>query len=218
MLASSRKPLTLIVQRTPKMLTAQDLYSLEQYSAHRPDFKRRAVQHRKQRQIKLGPNVTLHFEDRVTVQYQIQEMLLIERTFSSQGIQDELDAYNPLIPTGSNLKATMTIEYSDPDIRAQQLTLLRGIEDRVFLQVQGFDPVYAVADEDLDRSTDVKTSAVHFLRFELTVDMIKALQDQTTGLTLGVDHDNYSHSTPVPASTINSLIADFVDQPKLALS
>ena len=200
------------------MLTSQDLYSLEQYSARRPEFKLRAVQHRKQRQLQLGANVTLHFEDRVTVQYQIQEMLLIERTFSQQGIQDELDAYNPLIPTGSNLKATMTIEYSDPTVRAYQLALLRGIEDRVFLQVEGHQPVYAVADEDLDRSNDVKTSAVHFLRFELTADMITALQNQTTGLTVCVDHENYLHSTPVPLSTINSLIADFADQPRLALS
>ena len=200
------------------MLTARDLYSLEQYSAHRPDYKRRAVEHRKRRQIKLGMNMTLHFEDRVTVQYQIQEMLLIERTFSPQGIQDELDAYNPLIPTGTNLKATLTIEYSDPEIRQQQLARLRGVEDRVYVQVEGFDPVYAIADEDLDRSTDEKTAAVHFLRFELTEDMIKALSDQQAALTVGVDHDNYSHSTPVHTGTINSLIADFVDQPRLMLS
>ena len=200
------------------MLTAQDLYSLEQYSAHRPDYKRRAVEHRKRRQIKIGNNMTLHFEDRVTVQYQIQEMLLIERTFSPQGIQDELDAYNPLIPTGTNLKATLTIEYSDPQIRQQQLSRLRGVEDRVYIQVEGHSPVYAIADEDLDRSTDEKTAAVHFLRFELTEDMVKALNESQTGLTVGVDHDNYSHSTPIHTGTINSLIADFVDQPRLVLS
>jgi len=200
------------------MLPAQDLYSLEQYSAHRPDYKRRAVEHRKRRQIRLGMNMTLHFEDRVTVQYQIQEMLLIERTFSPQGIQDELDAYNPLIPTGTNLKATLTIEYSDPQIRQQQLSRLRGVEDCVYIQVEGHDPVYAIADEDLDRSTDEKTAAVHFLRFELTQGMIKSLSENKTGLTVGVDHDNYSHSTPIHAGTINSLIADFVDQPRLVLS
>ncbi len=200
------------------MLTAQDLYSLEQYSAHRPDYKRRAVEHRKRRQIRLGMNMTLHFEDRVTVQYQIQEMLLIERTFSPQGIQDELDAYNPLIPTGTNLKATLTIEYSDPQIRQQQLSRLRGVEDRVYVQVEGHDPVYAIADEDLDRSTDEKTAAVHFLRFEFTEDMIKSLSENDIGLTVGVDHENYSHSTPIHAGTINSLIADFVDQPRLVLS
>jgi hypothetical protein len=200
------------------MLTAQDLYSLEQYSAHRPDYKRRAVEHRKRRQIRLGMNMTLHFEDRVTVQYQIQEMLLIERTFSPQGIQDELDAYNPLIPTGTNLKATLTIEYSDPQIRQQQLSRLRGVEDLVYVQVEGHDPVYAIADEDLDRSTDEKTAAVHFLRFEFTEHMIKTLSESQTGLTMGVNHDNYSHSTPIHAGTINSLIADFVDQPRLVLS
>ncbi len=200
------------------MLTARDLYSLEQYSAHRPDYKRRAVEHRKRRQIRLGMNMTLHFEDRVTVQYQIQEMLLIERTFSPQGIQDELDAYNPLIPTGTNLKATLTIEYSDPQIRQQQLYRLRGVEDRVYVQVEGYDPVYAIADEDLDRSTDEKTAAVHFLRFEFTEDMIKSLSENDIGLTVGVDHENYSHSTPIHAGTINSLIADFVDQPRLVLS
>ena len=200
------------------MLTAQDLYSLEQYSAHRPDYKRRAVEHRKRRQIRLGMNMTLHFEDRVTVQYQIQEMLLIERTFSPQGIQDELDAYNPLIPSGTNLKATLTIEYSDPQIRQQQLSRLRGVEDCVYIQVEGHDPVYAIADEDLDRSTDEKTAAVHFLRFELTQGMIKTLSENETGLTVGVDHDNYSHSTPIHVGTINSLIADFVDQPRLVLS
>ncbi len=200
------------------MLTARDLYSLEQYSAHRPDYKRRAVEHRKRRQIRLGMNMTLHFEDRVTVQYQIQEMLLIERTFNPQGIQDELDAYNPLIPTGTNLKATLTIEYSDPQIRQQQLYRLRGVEDRVYVQVEGYDPVYAIADEDLDRSTDEKTAAVHFLRFEFTEDMIKSLSENDIGLTVGVDHENYSHSTPIHAGTINSLIADFVDQPRLVLS
>ena len=199
------------------MLTAQDLYSLEQYSAHRPDYKRRAVEHRKRRQIKLGMNMTLHFEDRVTVQYQIQEMLLIERTFSQQGIQDELDAYNPLIPTGTNLKATLTIEYSDPAVRAQQLSLLRGVEDCVYIKVEGHQPVYAVADEDLDRSTDEKTAAVHFLRFELTADMIDSLHN-ASALTVGVDHADYTHSTRVPVGTVQTLTADFVGQPQLVLS
>jgi hypothetical protein len=195
------------------MLTAQDLYSLEQYSAQRPDYKRRAVEHRKRRQIQLGPSMTLHFEDRNTVQYQIQEMLLIERTFTQQGIQDELDAYNPLIPSGNNLKATLTIEYSDPVVRAQQLTRLRGVEDHVFLQVSGYDPVYAIADEDLDRSTDVKTSAVHFLRFEFTDEMINALSRNKAALKLGVDHPDYQHTVPVYAGTVQSLIKDFEQEP-----
>jgi hypothetical protein len=200
------------------MLTAQDLYSLEQYSAHRPDYKRRAVEHRKRRQIKLGQNMTLHFEDRVTVQYQIQEMLLIERTFSQQGIQDELDAYNPLIPTGTNLKATLTIEYSEPALRAAALTRLHGVEDRVYARVEGYAPVYAVADEDLDRSTDTKTSAVHFLRFEFTPDMIRSLQQDQAALTVGVDHAEYTHSARVYSIALQSLIADFDQQPKVVLS
>jgi hypothetical protein len=200
------------------MLTHQDLHSLEQYSSKRPDYKRLAVEHRKRRQIKLGMNMTLHFEDRVTVQYQIQEMLLIERTFSKQGIQDELDAYNPLIPTGTNLKATLTLEYGDPAVRQQQLARLRGVEDRVYVRVEGHDPVYAIADEDLDRSNEVKTAAVHFLRFELTADMIKTLRDNQTALTVGVDHADYSHSTQVYANTVQSLIRDFDSQPSLTLS
>ena len=192
------------------MLTAQDLYSLEQYNAQRPEFKSRAVQHRKQRQIKVGPNVTLHFEDRLTVQYQIQEMLLIERTFDQRGIQDELNAYNPLIPTGTNLKATMTIEYSDSELRAQQLCVLRGIENRVYVKVEAHQPVYAIADEDLERSNDVKTSAVHFLRFELTPEMITDLRDQSVALTVGIDHDAYCHNTRVSGDTRHSLAADLV--------
>ena len=199
------------------MLTHQDLHSLEQYSSKRPDYKRLAVEHRKRRQIKLGMNMTLHFEDRVTVQYQIQEMLLIERTFSQQGIQDELDAYNPLIPSGTNLKATLTLEYSDPALRAQQLSLLQGIEDRVYIKVEGHQPVYAIADEDLDRSTDLKTAAVHFLRFELTADMIDSLHNASE-LTVGVDHTHYTHSTRVPVGTVRTLTADFFGQPNLILS
>jgi hypothetical protein len=153
--------------------------------------------------------MTMHFEDRNTVQYQIQEMLLIERTFNQQGIQDELDAYNPLIPTGTNLKATMTIEYSDPALRAAALTRLHGVEDRVYARVEGHDPVYAIADEDLDRSTDTKTSAVHFLRFEFTPDMIRSLQQNQAALTLGVDHVEYTHSARVFDGTVQSLLADF---------
>jgi hypothetical protein len=200
------------------MLTPQDLYSLEHYSASRSDYKRVAVEHRRRRQIKLGQNMTLHFEDRVTVQYQIQEMLLIERTFSQQGIQDELDAYNPLIPTGTNLKATLTLEYGDPAVRAAALARLQGVEDRVYVRVEGYDLVYAIADEDLDRSTDTKTSAVHFLRFELTSDMINALSANQSSLTVGVDHAEYTHSTQVYSITVQSLIADFEQQPRLLLN
>ena len=125
------------------MLTHKDLHSLEEYSRIRNDFKRHAVNHRKHRQVELGDHMTLHFEDRVTVKYQIQEMLLIEKTFTSEGIQDELDAYNPLIPTGTNLKATLTIEYSDPTVRTQKLEELHGVEDRIYVKVEGHQPVYA---------------------------------------------------------------------------
>lgn len=200
------------------MLTAQDLYSLEQYSANRSAFKSRAVEHRKLRQVKLGENMTLHFEDRVTVQYQIQEMLLIERTFNQQGIQDELDAYNPLIPTSTNLKATLTIEYSNPDVRAQKLEELHGVEDQIYLKVEGHQPVYAVADEDMDRSTDTKTAAVHFLRFELTPEMIADLRDSNTAFSVGSDHSLYNHYTRVNNSTKEMLVKDFSEQPKLVLS
>jgi hypothetical protein len=200
------------------MLTPQDLHSLEHYSAQRSGYKRSAVEHRRRRQIRLGTDMTLHFEDRITVQYQIQEMLLIERTFSQQGIQDELDAYNPLIPTGSNLKATLTIEYSDAELRAQQLARLRGVEDRVYLQVEGHDKVYAIADEDLDRSNDTKTSAVHFLRFELTTEMIASLQSADACLRVGVDHEHYTHSVLAHHLTLQSLVQDFADQPRLSVN
>lgn len=200
------------------MLTPNDLHSLEKYSADRAKIKQRAVQHRRSRQIKLGTNMTLHFEDRVTVQYQIQEMLLIERTFTAQGIQDELDAYNPLIPTGSNLKATLTIEYGDPAVRQQRLQELHGIEDHVYVKVEGHQPVYAIADEDLDRSTDAKTAAVHFLRFELTPVMIADLQQGYSAFTVGSDHAAYNHYTRVEAGTRQVLAKDFAQQPELMVS
>jgi tRNA U55 pseudouridine synthase TruB len=200
------------------MLTHQDLHSLEHYSASRSDYKRLAVEHRKRRQIKLGQNITLHFEDRMTVQYQIQEMLLIERTFNQQGIQDELDAYTPLIPTGTNFKVTLTIEYGDPELRAAALTRLHGVEDRVYVRVEDCAPVYAIADEDLDRSTDTKTAAVHFLRFELTEDMINALKHDQAALTVGVDHAEYTHTTRVHVGTVQLLLQDFDQQPHLVLN
>ena len=191
------------------MLTHKDLHSLEEYSRIRTDFKRHAVNHRKNRQVQLGDHMTLHFEDRVTVKYQIQEMLLIERTFTAEGIQDELDAYNPLIPTGTNLKATLTIEYSDPSVRAQKLEELHGVEDRIYVKVEGHRPVYAIADEDMDRTTDTKTAAVHFLRFELTPEMIANLRDTSYAFTVGVDHPSYNHYTRVNTLTKEMLVKDF---------
>ncbi len=191
------------------MLTHKDLHSLEEYSRIRNEFKRIAVNHRKHRQVELGDHMTLHFEDRVTVKYQIQEMLLIEKTFTAEGIPDELDAYNPLIPNGTNLKATLTIEYSDPILRAQKLEELRNVEDRIYVKVEGHRPVYAIADEDMDRSTDTKTAAVHFLRFELTPEMIADLRDLNTAFTVGSDHTSYNTYTRVNTLTKEMLVKDF---------
>ena len=191
------------------MLTSQDLYSLEHYSTMRADFKRAAVAHRRQRQIRLGDHMTLHFEDITTIRYQIQEMLFIEKTFDRQGIQDELDAYTPLIPTGTNLKATLTIEYGDAEIRAAKLRELHGVENQVYVQIQGHDRVYAIANEDMSRSTDVKTAAVHFLRFEFTDEMIQDLQKDSTALMMGVDHPAYLDHVNVNGDTATALIKDF---------
>ena len=191
------------------MLTHSDLHSLEEYSRIRDEFKKASVNHRKQRQVTIGDHMTLHFEDRVTVKYQIQEMLLIEKTFLSEGIQDELDAYNPLVPTGSNLKATLTIEYGDPAVRAEKLKELHRVEDRIFVQVFGHDPVYAIADEDMDRSNDEKTAAVHFLRFELTEEMIQDFRKMDKDVFVGVDHPSYNEVTKVNIITKEMLSKDF---------
>lgn len=198
------------------LLTHSDLHSLEQYSKIRTEFKKAAVNHRKQRQIEIGEHMTLHFEDRVTIKYQIQEMLLIERTFESQGIQDELDAYNPLIPTGTNLKATLTIEYGDPAVRAEKLKQLHRVEDRVFVQVGNHEAVFAIADEDMDRSNDEKTSAVHFLRFELTPKMIEDFRNADTEVIIGVDHPHYRETTRVNTLTKDMLVKDFDENSILA--
>jgi hypothetical protein len=192
------------------MLKHSDLYSLEEYSKIRDEFKKAAVNHRRQRQVRVGDHMTLHFEDRVTVKYQIQEMLLIEKTFLSEGIQDELDAYNPLVPTGSNLKATLTIEYGDPTVRAEKLKELHRVEDRIYVKVEGHLPVYAIADEDMDRSNDEKTAAVHFLRFELTEAMIKDMRElDRRAFTVGVDHPAYKQYTRVNTLTKEMLVKDF---------
>jgi hypothetical protein len=191
------------------MLTHADLHSLEEYSKIREDFKRMAVNHRKQRQVQVGRHMTLHFEDRVTVKYQIQEMLLIEKTFLSEGIQDELDAYNPLVPNGTNLKATLTIEYGNPVERAEMLEKLCRVEDKIYVKVEGHPAVYAIADEDMDRSNDTKTAAVHFLRFELTPEMIKDLRSLDNAFTVGVDHSAYNEYTRVNTLTKEMLVKDF---------
>lgn len=190
------------------MLKRDDLYSLEEYAKLRQEFKRHAVTHRQSRQVPVGTNMTLAFEDRMTIKYQIQEMLLIERTYEESGIQSELDAYNPLIPTGKNLKATLTIEYGDPAIRAEKLTELRGVEDSVFIQVFGHEPVFAIANEDIPRSNSEKTSAVHFMRFELTEEMIEAIQTGSDFF-VGVDHPKYNFTTKVSKDTQVKLCEDF---------
>ena len=189
-------------------LEPADLYSLETYAKHRAEFRARVLDHKQHRQLALGPAVTLLFEDRLTIQYQVQEMLRIERIFEEEGIRDELDAYNPLIPDGSNWKATMLIEFPDAEERRRQLSRLVGVEDRVWMQVEGQPRVDAIADEDMERSDPDKTSAVHFLRFELTAGMIAALRDGR-GLAAGVDHENYRVQVDsVPETLRESLIAD----------
>ena len=165
--------------------------TLEAYSRARSEFRARVMAHKKNRMLHLGEHITLIFEDELTIRYQIQEMLRVERVFEEAGIQDELDAYNPLVPDGSNWKATMMIEYADPEERQRMLARLIGIEDRVWVQIEGAARVYAIADEDLERENSEKTSSVHFLRFELESSMVQALK-KGAGLAAGVDHPAYA--------------------------
>ena len=188
-------------------LSREDLYSLEQYAEQRADFRARVLEHKKHRRVDIGPNLSLYFEDRLTIQYQVQEMLRIERIFEAAGIQDELDAYNPLIPDGNNLKCTAMLEFGDVEERRRRLGQLVGIENMIWLQVEGFDRVYAIANEDLDRSTDEKTSAVHFMRFELTSEMIAGLR-AGEALRFGVEHDLYRHEITVNDPARQSLLKD----------
>lgn len=185
------------------------LMSLEAYARERHAFRTRVIEHKKQRSVHLGAHVTLLFEDELTIRYQIQEMLRIERIFEEAGIRGELDVYNPLVPEGSNLKATMMIEYPDAAERQRKLARLKGVEDRVWVQAAGCARVYAIADEDLKRENDEKTSAVHFLRFELDAQMRKVLRDGA-GLTMGVDHPQYQASVEVAAEIRAALVADLV--------
>jgi hypothetical protein len=188
-------------------LNANDLMSLEQYARQRSDFRAKVLEHKKRRQVALGPNATLYFEDKLTIQYQVQEMLRIERIFEPAGIDEELSAYNPLIPDGSNWKATFMLEYPDVEQRKRELARLIGVEDKVWVQVAGHDKVYAIADEDLERDTEEKTSSVHFLRFELAPGMIEALKGGAA-LSMGVDHDNLRVSVTVPDAVRRSLSND----------
>ncbi len=190
-----------------RKLTREDLYSLEEYDRVRPEFRKRAMEHKKNRIVKVGPNATIHFEDALTMQYQIQEMLRAERIFKSEEIQEELDVYNPLIPEGSNWKATFMFEWEDPKERLEHLKQLVGAEDKIYVQVGEHDKVYAIANEDLERSTPDKTSSVHYLRFELTPEMVADVK-KGAPIRVGVEHANYTHEVELPDNVRASLAND----------
>jgi hypothetical protein len=189
------------------MIDRNSLLSLEAYAKQRNEFRAKVMEHKKCRTVRLGQHVTLQFEDELTIRYQVQEMLRIERIFEEQGIQGELDAYNPLVPDGANWKATMLIEYPDPDERRRMLGVLKGIERRVWVQVEGAERVHAIADEDLERETEEKTSSVHFLRFELSPAMRERLRKDAK-VTVGVDHPHYSAAVEVPPEVRAALVSD----------
>ena len=188
-------------------LTHESLFSLEQYARIRPEFRAKVIEHKKVRRLALGEHAALYFEDKLTMQYQVQEMLRLERMFEPDPIQEELDVYNPLIPDGSNWKATFMIEYSDEAERRMALARLLDIENKVWMQVKGFDKVYPFANEDLDRSAPDKTASVHFMRFELTPAMCGAAKEGATILA-GIDHPEYSVDLVVPDAVRASLVAD----------
>jgi len=189
-------------------IARSSLLTLEAYARARKEFRARVMAHKKHRKVHLGDHVTLIFEDELTVRYQIQEMLRAEKIFEEEDIQHELEAYNPLIPDGRNLKATMMIEYPDLEERRAALARLKGIEDRTYVQVEACQRVYAIADEDLERETEEKTSAVHFLRFELTDEMVKSLK-YGVSLAVGVDHPHYRVALdPLPIDIRNSVVND----------
>ncbi len=190
-----------------KTLSHDDLLTLEAYSRERDAMRQRVMNHKRLRTVRLGPHLTLLFEDRLTIQYQIQEMLRVERIFEAAGIQEELDSYNPLIPDGSNLKATMLIEYADPAERARKLVELHGIENHIELIIGNLPPVVAVADEDLERSTPDKTSAVHFLRFELGPEHVGAVKNGAA-IAFSVEHPAYSHRVDVAEPIRDALATD----------
>jgi hypothetical protein len=201
-------PLSVSEKTLMQKLTRNDLYGLEKYADIRRQFRAQVMAHKKNRQVAIGPNATLYFEDRLTMQYQVQEMLRIERIFEAQGIDDELASYNPLIPDGSNWKATFMVEFPDAEKRRAALMRLKGIENRVWVRVAGFELLRAHADEDLEREDQEKTSAVHFLRFELTSDMVKAVK-QGAPIAMGIDHLAYTHQVdPVPQAVRDSLAQD----------
>jgi len=190
-------------------LTMNNLLSLENYAKQRADFRSKVMAHKKNRKVHLGDHATLYFEDSLTMQYQVQEMLRIEKIFEQEGIDEELAAYNPLIPDGKNLKATFMVEYDDVEERKEALGKLLGIEDKVWIQVEGFDKVYPIANEDLERTTEEKTSSVHFLRFEFSDEMIAAAK-QGAPVGMGIEHENYQvEVSPVAGNIRDTLVADF---------
>ena len=188
-------------------LTRDDLYSLEDYAQVRGDFRAKVMAHKKNRQVPIGAHATLYFEDRLTMQYQVQEMLRVERIFEREGIEEELGAYNPLIPDGSNWKATFMIEYGNEDERRDALARLIGVEERAWVQVGDRARVWAIADEDLERTAADKTSSVHFLRFELTPEMVAAAK-AGAAIAMGIDHPEYRYEVVTAPGARESLIAD----------
>lgn len=190
-----------------EIFTAADLMSLEEYAKARPEFRAKVMAHKKNRRVAIGPDTTLYFEDRLTLQYQIQEMLRIEKVFEADGIQDELDVYNPMIPSGKNWKATFMIEYPDPEHRAKMLGQLLGIDKLVWVRVEGFDKVQPITNEDLERETEDKTSSVHFMRFELNDAMIAAAKAGAK-ISMGVDHCVYSHEIAEVDDAVRALLIE----------
>lgn len=188
-------------------ITPETLMSLEAYTKWRKVHKPEVIAHRKLRSVQLGEHINVQFESETTIRYQIQEMLRIEKVFEEEGILQEIEAYAPLVPDGTNWKATMMIEYTDINERKRELAKLIGVEDRMFVEVEGHGRVYAIADEDLDRETDEKTSAVHFVRFELTPTMCAAVK-AGAGVKLGCDHTHYPSHIDMPADTLASLAGD----------
>ena len=190
-------------------LTREDLYSLEEYDRIRSEFRAKVMQHKKDRRLAIGPDAALYFEDRLTMHYQVQEMLRAERIFRADEIEDELAAYNPLIPDGANLKATFMVEINDPEERRQRLSKLIGIEKVIWIRVKGHDPVRPITNEDLiERTSEEKTSSVHFIRLELDADMVRDLKNGAE-LAAGIDHPEYSHTVDVvPDNIRNALIGD----------
>jgi len=189
-------------------LTRKDLMGLEQYSTARKEFRAKVIDHKRNRSVALGPNATWSFEDQLTMQYQVQEMLRVERIFEAEAIQEELDAYNPLIPDGQNWKATFLLEFPDVEERRQRLAQLKGVEDRCWVQVAGCERAWAIADEDLERENDDKTSSVHFLRFELSPQMCAQVK-AGAAIGAGIDHDNYRHeAASLPQNVRDSLAKD----------